>query len=231
MRYVRCSVGKHRRVLILCLVGILIAARSLLGQSTNAAITGQVTDPLQAVSVQAKVTAVNNNTNVRYEGTTNQTGSYLIPSVPPGDYRIEVEKTGFKTIVKPDVILHVQDTIELNFEMALGSASETVTVTGGASMINTTDSSVSTVVDQTYIKNRPLNGRSFQDLILLTPGVVTNSPQTLAGLGTNGEFSVNGQRTESNYYTVDGVSANVGATADIGNVFFPGASVSLPGAT
>ena len=138
--------GKHRRLLILCLVGILIPARSLLGQSTNAAITGQVTDPLKAVIVQAKVTAVNNNTNVRYEGTTNQTGSYLIPSVPPGDYRIEVEKTGFKTIVKPDVILHVQDTIELNFEMALGSASETVTVTGGASMINTTDASVSTVV-------------------------------------------------------------------------------------
>ena len=124
--------AKHRRLLILCLVGVLISARPLLGQSTNAAITGQITDPLKAVIVQAKVTAINNNTNVRYGGTTNQTGSYLIPSVPPGDYRIEVEKTGFKTIVKPDVILHVQDTIELNFEMALGSASETVTVTGAA---------------------------------------------------------------------------------------------------
>src|SRR5438874_10438711 len=98
-------------------------------------------------------------------------------------------------------------------------------------MINTTDASVSTVIDQTYVKNMPLNGRSFQDLILLTPGVVTSSPQSLSGLGTNGEFSVNGQRTESNYYTVDGVSANVGATADIGNVFFPGASGSLPGST
>src|SRR5207247_854028 len=142
MRYARCPVAKHRRLLILWLVGILVPARSLLGQSTNAAITGQITDPLKAVIVQAKVTAINNNTNVRYGGTTNQTGSYLIPSVPPGDYRIEVEKTGFKTIVKPDVILHVQDTIELNFEMALGSASETITVTGGAPLINTQDATV-----------------------------------------------------------------------------------------
>jgi len=226
-------VAKHRRLLILCLVGILIPARSLLGQSTNAAITGQVTDPLKAVIVQAKVTAINNNTNVRYEGTTNQTGSYLIPSVPPGDYRIEVEKTGFKTIVKPDVILHVQDTIELNFEMVLGSASETVTVTGGTPMINTTDGSVSTVVDQTYVKNMPLNGRSFQDLILLTPGVVTQSPQNSGNsfLGGTGEFSVNGERQESNTYIVDGVSANVGAASGAGMVLGAASSGSVPAAT
>ena len=70
---------------------------------------------------------------------------------------------------------------------------------------------VGTVVDQTYIKNMPLNGRSFQDLILLAPGVVTQTTQlnsTTVGVGKTGEFSVNGQRTESNYYTVDGVSAN-----------------------
>jgi len=65
MLYARCPVAKHRGLLILCLVGILIPSRSLLGQSTNAAITGQITDPLKAVIVQAKVTAINNNTNVR----------------------------------------------------------------------------------------------------------------------------------------------------------------------
>src|SRR5258706_7599146 len=76
-------------------------------------------------------------------------------------------------------------------------------------MINTTDASVSTVVDQTYVKNMPLNGRSFQDLILLTPGTVTQTPQG----GPIGEFSVNGQRAQSNYYTVDGVGANLNATS------------------
>jgi len=223
-------VAKHCCLLILCLVGILIPAQSLLGQSTNAAITGQVTDPAKAVIVQAKVTAINNNTNVRYEGATNQTGSYLIPSVPPGDYRIEVEKTGFKTIVKPDVILHVQDTIELNFEMAVGSASETVTVSSGAPLIETQSAAVSTVVDRTYVQNMPLNGRSFQDLILLTPGVLSQSPQNtqLPGSGGAGEFTVNGQRTESNYYAVDGISANTGIFPSPG---VPSASGSVASTT
>jgi len=206
---------------------MLIPARSLLGQSTNAAITGQVTDPLKAVIVQAKVTAINNNTNGRYEGTTNQTGSYLIVSVPPGDYRIEVEKTGFKTIVKPDVILHVQDTIELNFEMALGSASETVTVTGGAPLVNTESGAVSTVIDRNFAENIPLNGRSFQTLIALTPGVVTVPAGPING---GGQFSVGGQRASANSFMVDGVSANFGANA---TGLAPGVQTSgnLPGLT
>src|SRR5438874_2632061 len=104
-------------------------------------------------------------------------------------------------------------------------------------MINTTDASVSTVVDQTYIQNMPLNGRSFQDLILLTPGVTTQTTQPTnsfsVGVGQTGEFSVNGQRTESNYYTVDGVSANVGIGANTGDnpLFYSGASGSVGAST
>jgi hypothetical protein len=222
--------------LVLFLVMVLFGAGAMLAQSTNAAITGQVSDPSKAVLTQAKVTAINNNTNVHYAGVTNQSGTYVIPAVPPGDYRVEVEKAGFKTIVKPDIILHLQDTIELNFEMAVGSASEVVTVTGGASMVNTTDASVSTVIDQSYVQNMPLNGRSFQDLILLTPGTVSPIPQssysnTPSGLGATGEFSVNGQRPESNNYSVDGVSANVGATFGQNMEGGAGPSGSVPAAT
>src|SRR6202034_3927485 len=81
-------------------------------------------------------------------------------------------------------------------------------------MVNTESASVSTVIDHTYVENMPLNGRSFQDLVLLTPGVVTQTPQNNGNslLGRTGEFSVNGHRTEENYCTVDGVSANVGAS-------------------
>ncbi len=218
---------KHFRTLSLCVVLMLIPSLAL-SQSTNATITGQVADPTKAVLPQATVRAINNNTNVRYEGQTNQSGMYVISSLPPGDYRVEVEKPGFKTIVKPDIVLHVQDTIELNFEMALGSASETLTVTGGAPLVNTQDASVSTVVDQTYVRNMPLNGRSFQNLILLTPGVLTQTPQGNPG----GEFSVNGQRTSSNYFTVDGVSANVGVAPGIDQISLEsGISGSAPAAT
>ncbi len=99
---------------------------------------------------------------------------------------------------------------------------------GSGININTTDAAVSTVVDSNFVENMPLNGRSFQDLIMLTPGTVTNSPQTTQILGSNGEFSVNGQRTESNYYSVDGVAANTGISP--GNLT-AGMSGSVAGST
>jgi len=101
-----------------------------------------------------------------------------------------------------------------------------VTVEGGASMINLESVSVSTIVDRKFVDSIPLNGRSFQDLILLTPGVVTVSPQNGAIPGYSGEFNVNGQRNDANYYSVDGVSGNIGVS--IGGVQQAGASGSLP---
>lgn len=88
-------------MLALCAVLLLLTASIAVAQSTNATITGQVLDPTKAVLPQATVRAINNNTNVRYEGATNQSGTFVITSLPPGDYRIEVEKTGFRTIVNP----------------------------------------------------------------------------------------------------------------------------------
>src|SRR5207249_11779415 len=114
---------------------------------------------------------------------------------------------GLSVTLTNDLEVHVQDEIAENFTLQVGSVNEVVTVSADAININTTDASVSTVVDQTYIKNMPLNGRSFQDLILLTPGIVTQTPQASGagtGLGMTGEVSINGQRTDGNYYAVDG---------------------------
>jgi len=202
----RCGVQ-----ILVCLAALLCALAGPAFANELASISGRITDSQGLVLPGVKVEAVNINTNVAYSGESNGDGLYRIPSVPPGVYRIIVQKNGFSQIVKPNVELHVQDDVALNFGMQVGSVSQTVTVEGGAPMINTTGAAVGTVVDQTYIKNMPLNGRSFQDLILLAPGVVTQTTQlnsTTVGVGKTGEFSVNGQRTESNYYTVDGVSAN-----------------------
>jgi hypothetical protein len=110
---------KSLRLLILCLLAF-IAAPCISAQTENATITGRVTDPSKAIVVGAEVVFVNTGTNVRYQGKTNGTGSYVIAAIPPGSYRAEVGKPGFKTIVETGVVLHTQDAVELNFEMALG---------------------------------------------------------------------------------------------------------------
>src|SRR4029077_20789249 len=131
-----------------------------------------------------------------------------LTNLSPNVYRIEIERSGFKKLLKPDLVLHVQDALKLDFEMTLGDVSETVTVESGAPLVNTESATVSTVIDRTFVENLPLNGRSFQTLIALTPGVVL----TATAFNDQGQFSVNGQRADANYFTVDGVSANFGVT-------------------
>src|SRR6516164_9572173 len=187
----------------------LISLPSVLrAQSTNASVTGRVIDPSKATVPGAKIAAVNNDTNFRYETATNGAGEYTLANLPPGTYQLEVDKSGFKKLIRPDVILHVQDALTIDFEMAIGSVSDTVKVEAGAPLVNTTSATVSTLVDQTFIENMPLNGRSAQTLIMLTPGVVV----TQTAFDDQGQFSVNGQRADANYFTVDGVSANFGVT-------------------
>src|SRR6185503_13861510 len=120
-----------RRVLMLAFLLVSFTA-VVRAQSTNASLTGRITDPTKALIGDARVVAISNSTNVRYETTTNGSGEYYLANLPPGLYRIEIEKTGFKRIIKPDVILHVQDALEIDFEMTLGDLSETITVAGGA---------------------------------------------------------------------------------------------------
>src|SRR5437773_630208 len=204
----------------------MVAAGTVRGHSPNATVTGEVVDQSGAAIGDATVELIDEATNLKYSTKTKGDGIYVVPNLPPATYRIEVSHVGFKTILKPDVVFNVRDAVAINFKLPVGAINETVTVESGAPMINATGASVSTVVDQTYVENMPLNGRSFQDLILLTPGIVTQTSQSsqlsqqgfASGLGQSGEFSVNGQRGESNYYTVDGVSANVGATAGLNMV-------------
>lgn len=207
---------------LLPVLTVLVLMCNAFGQSTSATITGRITDPTKAVLPGAKVMVVNVLTNVRHETSTDQAGDYTVSSLPPGTYQVEVQRTGFKTILKPGLVLHVQDVAAINFEMAVGSILESMTVTAGAPSVNTTDGSVGTVIDRQFVGNLPLNGRSFQSLILLTPGVTVAT----AGGSDFGQFSVNGQRASTNYFAVDGVSANIG----ISNTSFNATGTALSGA-
>jgi len=181
---------------------------SAFAQSTNAELSGRVTDPNGLPVPKVKIEAVNVLTNISTSTETNEAGIYVISSLQPAIYRILIEKEGFDLIVKPNVELHVQDHGVLNFQLRIGSLATTVTVEGGAPLVNTESAAVSTVVDRQFAENLPLNGRSFQTLIELTPGVVLVPTNAF----DSGQFSVNGQRPTSNYWMVDGVSANIGTS-------------------
>jgi hypothetical protein len=205
-----------RRISFLGILSLLFAG-CLSAQSPNGIINGLVLDPTGGVIAGAEIRIVNDATSVQYVGKTNGEGIYVVSDLPPGTYRLQVSKIGFKTLIKPDIILNVQDSLAINFTLPVGAASETITVVGGASLVNTESATVSTVVDRQFAENLPMNGRSFQTLIYLTPGVVV----TPSNASDGGQFSVNGQRASSNYWMVDGVSANIGvsATYNPGNGF------------
>ena len=197
-----------RRAFALVALLLALSASALYAQSTDASLTGRVTDPSKARIAGAKVAAVGSGTNARYQTTTNASGEYDLPNLPPGAYRIEIEASGFKRLIDPEIVLRVQDAQNIEFTMTVGSASESVTVEGGAPLVDTESATVSTVIDRAFVEDLPLNGRSFQTLIMLTPGVVV----TTTAFDDQGQFSVNGQRADANYFTVDGVSANFGVT-------------------
>jgi len=197
-------------------LGAIISLTTLAyAQSPNASVTGQVIDSSKAIVAGAHVLAVNVNTNIRYESATNGAGEYYFPNLLPGTYRMEADMTGFKAVIKPNVVLHVQDAVEINFELAIGSASESITVEGGEPLVQLATSDLGTVVDSRTIRELPLNGRSWTDLATLQPGVVAIETQAsysaAADRGNRGfgsQLSISGGRVRQNSYRIDGVSVN-----------------------
>lgn len=186
----------------------------LQAQSTNASLTGRITDPHKAVIKDATITVINTRTAVHYQGMTNETGAYYVSNLPPGRYRVEVEKLGFKAVIQSGVILHVQDALEVNFEMMLGSTSESVTVEGEAPLLDTESSTVGTVVEQRKANELPLNGRNVFNLIVLAPSVIPQGSSTGTPVGVNpfgwNNYQVSGSFGNQSAEYLDGQPLNIG---------------------
>ncbi len=197
-----------RPLTVRCLILFVLCAFPLaaFGQTATATLSGTVLDPNGAVVPAANITVTEIGTGVQRTATTNDQGYFSIPLLKPSNYLLQVEHPGFMTAEVKDVVLNVGDQRSLRIQMKVGDVKEVVNVTNEAPLLNTESAAVSTVVDRNFAENIPLNGRSFQTLINLTPGVVAIPSNPSNG----GQFSVNGQRGSSNYWMVDGVSANVG---------------------
>jgi len=194
----------------------ILLAFSVLSQAqvSTATLLGVVQDSSKANLPSATVKLVNSQTGAENDSVTDREGEFLLNGVLPGAYTLRIERVGFATTQVSGITLNVGDTKTLLIRMKVGSVTESVEVDASGLNLNTTDASVSTVVDRTFVDSVPLNGRSFQDLISMTPGIVTQSPQAAGQSGnTQGEFSVNGQQPYSNSFIVDGVSANINSGA------------------
>jgi len=196
------------RQVVLVFLGLFLLLPSAQAQSANGTISGLVLDPSGAPIAGAEILIANDATGLQYSGRTSAEGMYVVPNLPPGTYRVQVSRVGFKTLIKPDILLNVQDALAINFTLPIGAASEVVTVIGGAPLINTENAAVSTVIDRNFVENLPLNGRSFNTLLQLTPGVVLSSSR--GNVALTGQFSISGQRSDANNFLIDGVSANFG---------------------
>jgi hypothetical protein len=205
------------------MLGVLAFTVTVWAQTESASVSGRVTDPSGSVLPNAELQLQSVDRGTAEQALTNDSGLYVFQSIHPGQYRLIVRKVGFRQVDYVGLVVNVQDHIEANFKLVVGSISESVTVTGAAPLVNTESASVSTIINRQFAENLPLNGRSFQTLIELSPGVVVTPSTADAG----GQFSVNGQRPSSNYWMVDGVSANIGMSSGptVGN----GASGSLFG--
>jgi hypothetical protein len=182
-------------------------------QTTNGLITGAVTDSSGAFVPGTQISVTNQNTSLSRVTTTNSSGTYILPQLPPGLYKINVSKEGFASVSRDNVELQVNQSVTLDFQLGVGSTAQTVEVTGAAPLLNTTSATLTNVVSHDETVNLPLNGREFTQLTLLTPGAAPqeNGQQSAftVALGAGGiSPSVNGQRGEQNNFTMDGVLNN-----------------------
>jgi Carboxypeptidase regulatory-like domain len=150
----------------------------LYGQTGTAGVSGEITDSQNKAIPGVDVEVKNVDTGVSSVTKTNGDGFYSVPGLQPGHYLMSVRKDQFRTVSVTGITLNVQDNLSRNFVLQIGSSAESITVEGGGINMNTTDAAVSTVIDRNFVENIPLNGRSFQDLLALTPGAVFVGTQT-----------------------------------------------------
>src|SRR5213593_1792659 len=169
-------------------------------QNFSAAISGIVRDTSGAVIPGVTVTAKHTESGLTRTVTTNENGNYRMPSLPVGAYEVMAEIPGFKPLVRSGIALAVAQEIALNLTLEVGTTAEQVTVTGEAPLVNATLASTAGLITGEQLKDLPLNGRSFHELMLLNAHTIDNRSNS-----GGASFSVAGKRTENNRWTINGM--------------------------
>lgn len=183
---------------------------STLCWAQTASLSGTVTDPSRAPAANVMVKAAQPATSLERSTRTNAGGAYTFAALPPGEYEITVGASGFRSIRREHVRLEVSQSMRLDFALELGTVDQSVIVSADPPPVTAETGTLGTTVGREFVEAAPLNGRTFQSLIALTPGTV----MTKANGTDAGQFSVNGQRANANYFMIDGASANIGVSAN-----------------
>src|SRR5437016_311306 len=178
-------------------------------QQQSAAITGTISDPSGAAVTAAIVKMTNLETGSTRVVSTDTAGYYRALALPVGHYEVRAEKTGFKAMVRTGIELVVGQHAIVDMQIRLGTVQETVTISGEPPLVNTSSASTSGVVEERQVEELPLNGRSFDQLIYLQPGInVATAAGSSPNQGRGVKFSANGARLTSNYFMLDGTDIN-----------------------
>ncbi len=188
----------------------LITTPFVFGQTATATLSGTITDEQGAVVPNAVVKITDTAKSVERTINANSEGYFVLTQLAPSSYVLTISQNGFSETKIESVVLNVNDQKSVRVVLKVATATATVTVASDTPLVDDSPT-VSTVINRQFVENQPLNGRSFQTLVELSPGVVI----TPSNLTVAGQFSVNGQRAGSNYLTVDGVSGNFGSTASV----------------
>lgn len=196
------------RLSILSLIIVVFALSGFAWGQATTSLHGTVTDPSGAAIAGAKVTITEPATGTSRSTITNSTGAYSFPAVIPGTYNLTVTAEGFQTLKQGGLELRVSLPATSDIKMKVGSVSQTVEVSGQAALLNTTDATIGNTMGTRSIENLPMRAESMPLLLSFQPGVVYNGQNALESNYDTRAGSVNGERSDQNNITLDGVSNN-----------------------
>ena len=183
---------------------LFLSAVALFGQVDTATITGLITDPSGAAIVGAGITATHRATGVVHRAEANASGVYNLNALPIGNYDLETISDGFQTVRRANVTLNAGTRARIDLQMTLGQVTEVIEVTGEVPLLESETSSLGQVIENKTITQMPLNGRNYQELAMLSAGVLPNRSQNFVEDG----FSANGASFDQNVFTLDGGDNN-----------------------
>ena len=183
---------------------LLWLSAAAFGQVDTATITGNVTDPSGASVLGARIRAINQANGLDYNATSGDSGVYVLTALPIGTYDLEIGNDGFQTTRRRGIMLNAGTRAKVDVQLALGQVSEVVEVTGQIPLLEAETSNLGQVIENRTITQMPLNGRNYQDLAILSVGVLPSRTQNFV----EDAFSANGASHDQNLFTLDGADNN-----------------------